>query len=179
MPDANNLPLILSIIGAVSGFVGPIALNLLQARQNKKKQAADEKKTLAEANEKDANAVNVVTETALTLIQPLKDELKRFQDEFDQAKMNWLNERVQLQEQISKTKREFAIYVRESDERDRQNQERIKLLTEEVEQIRSAAVKREAELLGRIEALESENHTLRRGKRPTGSLPGLATSKGD
>lgn len=169
--ETEQVALWLGIFGAVSGIIGPVLLNLLSAQQTRKNKAADAEKAKAEATE-------TLTQTALTLVNPLREEIERLQAELDQVKMNWLNERVALQEQITRAKRELSAYMLEADTRDRQSQERIKLLTEQVEQIREAALKREHELLGRIEALESENHTLRRGKKPTGGLPGsgLATA---
>lgn len=162
------------LLGILSGIVTPIVLNAFQAWQARKRTAAEVGKTDAEREKAEADAASVVADSARSLIEPLNTQIASLRGEIERVKFEWASERNVLQERIAKTNRDFTEYILQADERDRQSKERIKLLTTEIEQLRASSLKRESELLSRIENLESENHTLRHRKRDTGGL-GLAT----
>lgn len=162
------------LLGILSGIVTPIVLNAFQAWQARKRTSAEVAKTDAEREKAEADAASVVADSARFLIEPLNGQIASLRGEIERVKFEWASERNILQERIAKTNRDFTEYILQADERDRQSKERIKLLTAEIEQIRASSLKREKELLARIENLEAENHNLRHRKRDTGGL-GLAT----
>lgn len=170
MPPAPNDWTLLTpiLLGVLSGIVTPIVLNIFEAWQKRKREKAEVGKTDAEREKAEADAASIITSSARQLIEPLNNQIANLRGELERAKFEWANERNTLQERLAKANQDFTDYILQADERDRQNKERIRLLSAEIERIRSSAVKREAELLARIENLESENHTLRR--RKTGTL---------
>jgi hypothetical protein len=178
MPTTSNdwIALAPIVLGVLSGIVTPIVLNAVQAWQERKRTAAEVGKTDAERDKTEADAASVVADSARNLIEPLNLQITMLRSEIERVKFEWAGERNLLQERIAKTNRDFTEYILQADERDRQSKERIKFLTTEIEQIRASSLKRESELLARIENLESENHSLRHRKRDTGGL-GLATAK--
>lgn len=78
------IPVVLSIVSLI-GTVVTLLFNTRKRRAEAAKVLADSEKILAEAHTLDASSLDQITNTALALIKPLKEQLEEFADDLEKA----------------------------------------------------------------------------------------------
>jgi outer membrane murein-binding lipoprotein Lpp len=166
---------IISISGLVMSFLGPILLVLIQTYRDRKKAQAEHKKIGAETLKEEASAADMVSSTALKLIEPLRADLEQKSNEIAKIRDDAARVEFDLRRQLQESRQHLTDYMIAAEKKDelvtKQENEMLTRIADleaqverykkELDRERSKAQSREKELLARIEALESDNKNLR------------------